>query len=126
MLTAREHVVLRYLLLGYSSQLIGERLGIAEGTVKIHRWSIHQKLDITSQAELLALFVQCIPMADPQGHVDPLVAFHARRERAAATCPRQFLGQGRDGQAARQEGGPVGDEGTRFGGGRDLHRSALS
>lgn len=78
-LTAREHVVLRYLLLGYSSQLIGERLGIAEGTVKIHRRNIHQKLDITSQAELLALFVQCIPLADPEGRADPLEAYQSRR-----------------------------------------------
>lgn len=78
-LTAREHVVLRYLLLGYSSQLIGERLGIAEGTVKIHRRNIHQKLDIGSQAELLALFVQCIPLADPAGGVDPLAAYQTRR-----------------------------------------------
>ena len=77
-LTAREHVVLRYLLLGYSSQLIGERLGIAEGTVKIHRRNIHQKLDITSQAELLALFVQCIPLADPDTGADPLVVFQSR------------------------------------------------
>ena len=82
-LTAREHVVLRYLLLGYSSQLIGERLGIAEGTVKIHRRSIHQKLDITSQAELLALFVQCIALADPQAHADPLLAYQSRRECSA-------------------------------------------
>ena len=43
-----------------------------------------------------------------------------------AEARRQFLGRGRDGQAARQEGGPVGDEGTRFVGGGDLHRSALS
>jgi|688.fasta_scaffold10630_2 DNA-binding CsgD family transcriptional regulator len=77
-LTAREHVVLRYLLLGYSSQLIGERLGIAEGTVKIHRRNIHHKLDITSQAELLALFVQCIPLADPDTGADPLVVFQSR------------------------------------------------
>jgi DNA-binding CsgD family transcriptional regulator len=83
-LTAREHVVLRYLLLGYSSQLIGERLGIAEGTVKIHRRNIHQKLDITSQAELLALFVQCIPLADPEGRSDPLAAYQSRATRAVA------------------------------------------
>ena len=82
LLTAREHVVLRYLLLGYSSQLIGQRLGIAEGTVKIHRRNIHQKLDITSQAELLALFVQCIPLADPAGGTDPLAAYQSRAANA--------------------------------------------
>lgn len=87
-LTAREHVVLRYLLLGYSSQLIGERLGIAEGTVKIHRRNIHQKLDITSQAELLALFVQCIPLADPGGGADPLAAYQSR---ASSAAPRSSI-----------------------------------
>jgi DNA-binding CsgD family transcriptional regulator len=86
-LTAREHVVLRYLLLGYSSQLIGERLGIAEGTVKIHRRSIHHKLDITSQAELLALFVQCIPLADPGRRSDPLVAYQSRAAELGAPGP---------------------------------------
>lgn len=86
-LTAREHVVLRYLLLGYSSQLIGEKLGIAEGTVKIHRRNIHQKLDITSQAELLALFVQCIPLADPEGRSDPLAAYQSRAAYRPASEP---------------------------------------
>lgn len=86
-LTAREHVVLRYLLLGYSSQLIGERLGIAEGTVKIHRRSIHHKLDISSQAELLALFVQCIPLADPERRSDPLVAYQSRAAELGAPGP---------------------------------------
>ena len=86
-LTSREHVVLRYLLLGYSSLLIGERLGIAEGTVKIHRRNIHQKLDITSQAELLALFVQCIPLADPERGADPLLAYQSRAGDPAAPGP---------------------------------------
>ena len=42
------------------------------------RRNIHQKLDITSQAELLALFVQCIPLADPDTGADPLVVFQSR------------------------------------------------
>jgi DNA-binding CsgD family transcriptional regulator len=75
LLTPREHAVLRYLLGGYSSSLIGERLGIAEGTVKIHRRNIHAKLDLNSQAEVLALFLQCIPLAEPDSPVDPLIAF---------------------------------------------------
>jgi DNA-binding CsgD family transcriptional regulator len=78
-LTPREHAVLRYLLGGYSSSLIGERLGIAEGTVKIHRRNIHAKLDLTSQAEVLALFLQCIPLAEPDSDIDPLVAFQGKR-----------------------------------------------
>jgi DNA-binding CsgD family transcriptional regulator len=80
-LTPREHAVLRYLIGGYSSSLIGERLGIAEGTVKIHRRNIHAKLDLTSQAEVLALFLQCIPLAEPERDCDPLVAFQGKRSR---------------------------------------------
>lgn len=79
LLTPREHAVLRYLLSGYSSSLIGERLGIAEGTVKIHRRNIHTKLELNSQAEVLALFLQCIPLAEPDDDVDPLIAFQGRR-----------------------------------------------
>lgn len=81
LLTPREHAVLRYLLGGYSSSLIGERLGIAEGTVKIHRRNIHSKLDLNSQAEVLALFLQCIPLAEPDSLVDPLIAFQGHRDK---------------------------------------------
>jgi DNA-binding CsgD family transcriptional regulator len=81
-LTSREQGVLRYLLYGYPSSLIGERLGIAESTVKIHRRSIHHKLDISSQAELLALFVQCVAYADPVRGGDPLQAYQTMRVQA--------------------------------------------
>jgi len=83
-LTEREREILMYMLNGYSAGLTGERLGISEGTVRNHRKSIYRKLDIGSQAELLALFLGCVPFADPSHPADPLVVYERRRARPAA------------------------------------------
>jgi DNA-binding CsgD family transcriptional regulator len=76
-LTTREREVVMYMLNGYSAGLTGERLGISEGTVRNHRKAIHKKLDIGSQAELFTLFLSCIPFADADRPVDPLIAYEA-------------------------------------------------
>lgn len=60
-LTERERDVVAMILRGYSSEAIGLNLGIAHGTVKVHRRHIYRKLTISSQAELFALFVQQLP-----------------------------------------------------------------
>ncbi len=77
MLTPREREVLGYMLNGYSVTRTAEKLSMAEGTVKIHRNSIHRKLEISSQAELFSLFVRCIPFARPDKPEDPLLRYHA-------------------------------------------------
>ncbi len=59
-LTPREIEITALILRGHSNAAIAQRLGIANGTVKIHRKNIHQKLDISSQSELFALFIQQI------------------------------------------------------------------
>lgn len=74
-LTQREHQVLGYMLNGYSVTRTAEKLAIAEGTVKIHRNSIHGKLEIGSQAELFSLFIRCIPYARPDDPCDPLILY---------------------------------------------------
>jgi DNA-binding CsgD family transcriptional regulator len=79
-LTDREREVLFYMISGYSSALTAEKLAVAEGTVKNHRKAIHRKLDVGSQAELFALFLQCIPYAQPGKTVDPLLAYHSKPE----------------------------------------------
>jgi DNA-binding CsgD family transcriptional regulator len=56
-LSQRERAIVALILQGHSSRSVGLRLGIAEGTVKIHRKNIHAKLGISSQAELFALFL---------------------------------------------------------------------
>jgi DNA-binding CsgD family transcriptional regulator len=57
-LSDRERAIAAMVLQGHSSASIGLNLGIAEGTVKIHRKNIHAKLRISSQAELFALFLR--------------------------------------------------------------------
>lgn len=54
-LSPREGEIVRLVLLGHSTPSAAAFLGIAEGTVKVHRHHAYAKLGITSQAELLAL-----------------------------------------------------------------------
>ena len=67
------------MLSGYSSEQTAERLNTAEGTIRNQRKSIHRKLETGSQAELFSLFIQCIPFAEPDSDVDPLVRFQGPR-----------------------------------------------
>ncbi len=60
-LTAREAEIVELVLKGNSSEAIGKRLGIATGTVRIHRKNIYMKLGIKSQGELFSRFVASIP-----------------------------------------------------------------
>jgi DNA-binding CsgD family transcriptional regulator len=60
-LTAREAEIVELVLKGNSSEAIGKRLGIATGTVRIHRKNIYMKLGIGSQGELFSRFVASIP-----------------------------------------------------------------
>ena len=60
MLTDREREVVRMILRGHSSESIGCNLGISIGTVKTHRKNAYAKLDISSQSELMALFLESL------------------------------------------------------------------
>ena len=77
LLTQRERQVLFYMISGYSSALTAQRLTTTEGTIKIHRKNIHRKLDISSQAELFSLFINCIPFASTEGAGDPLETYQS-------------------------------------------------
>ncbi len=59
-LTSREAAVVDLVLQGHSSESIAARLGISPGTVKVHRRNIYRKLEISSQTELLAIYVERI------------------------------------------------------------------
>jgi DNA-binding CsgD family transcriptional regulator len=48
------------ILQGHSSKSIARQIGIAPGTVKLHRKAIYRKLGITSQSELFASFLQTL------------------------------------------------------------------
>ncbi|WP_113340733.1 helix-turn-helix domain-containing protein [Rhizobium cremeum] len=56
-LTPREIEITSLILRGHSSRSIAETLSIAEGTVKIHRKNIYQKLGASSQSELFSMFI---------------------------------------------------------------------
>ena len=56
-LTARERAVAELTLKGHSAEAVGRLLGIAAGTVRIHRRNIYAKLRISSQGELFSRFV---------------------------------------------------------------------
>jgi DNA-binding CsgD family transcriptional regulator len=57
-LTAREAAIVDLVLQGHSSEAVGRRLGIATGTVKVHRRNVYRKLGISSQTQLLSLYLQ--------------------------------------------------------------------
>ncbi len=62
-LTEREREVTQLILRGHSSESIGFNLGISLGTVKTHRKNAYAKLGISSQSELLSLFLQSFQSA---------------------------------------------------------------
>jgi DNA-binding CsgD family transcriptional regulator len=56
-LTDREAAIVELVLQGHSSESIALRLGIATGTVKVHRRNVYRKLGISSQTQLLSLYL---------------------------------------------------------------------
>jgi DNA-binding NarL/FixJ family response regulator len=54
-LTAREQDVARLVASGLSNKAIAHRLGLQEGTVKVHLHNIYQKLGISSRVELILM-----------------------------------------------------------------------
>ena len=59
-LTDREEDIVYLSLLGYPNALIAKKLAISGGTVKNHKYSIYNKLDITSERELFNLVLRSI------------------------------------------------------------------
>lgn len=64
-LTPREREVVEHTLRGNSADAIGKMLGIASGTVRIHRKNIYSKLRISSQGELFSEFILAITESQP-------------------------------------------------------------
>ncbi|WP_240722593.1 helix-turn-helix transcriptional regulator [Poseidonocella sp. HB161398] len=57
LLTPREAEIVEYTLKGHSAEATGRALGIAPGTVRIHRRNIYGKLGVSSQGELFSSFI---------------------------------------------------------------------
>ena len=75
-LTRREQQVIELVLLGHSTRLVAEKLGISAETVKLHRKHAYAKLDISSQSELFYLFVDALASHTGHGTEDPLISYH--------------------------------------------------
>ena len=56
MLTTREHQIACLVSEGLSNREVGERLNLAEGTIKVHLHNIYEKLAINNRTVLAALF----------------------------------------------------------------------
>ncbi len=59
-LTQREREITQLLLRGHSSKSIARELGIAPGTVMVHKRNLFAKLGITSQYELFSRFIDAL------------------------------------------------------------------
>jgi two-component system nitrate/nitrite response regulator NarL len=57
-LTPREQEILCHLAEGQSNKAIGRRLGISDGTVKLHVKAILRKLDVHSRVEAAVIAVE--------------------------------------------------------------------
>lgn len=57
-LTERETQIVILLLAGHSTKSIAARLHISPETVKVHRRNLYEKLNVSSQAEVFALFMR--------------------------------------------------------------------
>ena len=81
MLTRREQQVIELVLLGNSTRLVADKLGISAETVKLHRKHAYAKLDISSQAELFYLFVDALASHTGDSGADPLDSYHRQSTR---------------------------------------------
>ncbi|GGX94719.1 helix-turn-helix transcriptional regulator [Litchfieldella qijiaojingensis] len=65
-LTEREREIVRLLLAGHSTKSAARELDISDGTVKVHRKHIYQRLDVSSQAQLFRLFLDHVALVSRQ------------------------------------------------------------
>ena len=59
-LTQREREITQLLLRGHSTKSVARELGIAPGTVMVHKRNLFSKLGITSQYELFSRFIDAL------------------------------------------------------------------
>jgi DNA-binding CsgD family transcriptional regulator len=62
-LTETQRLIAKLILQGHSSGSIAATLNISEGTVKVHRHNIYQRLNISTNAELFRLFIDYLANA---------------------------------------------------------------
>ena len=57
---------------GSLQQSIANLLSISLDTVKVYNKRFHQKLEVSSQAELFSLFLECVSLVPFDADIDPL------------------------------------------------------
>jgi two-component system nitrate/nitrite response regulator NarL len=57
LVTDREHEVMLFVAQGLSNKEIARRLGISEGTVKVHLYNIYQKVQVNKRSALVTLMI---------------------------------------------------------------------
>lgn len=62
LLTAREQEIVRLLLAGHSTKSAARELDISDGTVKVHRKHLYQRLGVSSQSQLFRLFLDHVAL----------------------------------------------------------------
>ena len=77
-LTEREREVVHLLLQGNSAKAIARGLQISPDTARNHLKRIYPKLEVSSQAELFALFFRALEEVEPGFQGDPLTRLKAR------------------------------------------------
>ncbi|GEK48492.1 helix-turn-helix transcriptional regulator [Halomonas pacifica] len=65
-LTAREQEIVRLLLAGHSTKSAARELDISDGTVKVHRKHLYQRLGVSSQSQLFRLFLDHVALVSRQ------------------------------------------------------------
>ncbi|MEQ8515027.1 MAG: helix-turn-helix transcriptional regulator [Chromatocurvus sp.] len=74
-LSPREKNVLELMLRGYSTEVSASRLNIARETLRRHRKNIYRKLDVNSQTDLFALFINSMSCLGEAAGGDPLSVY---------------------------------------------------
>lgn len=75
LLSERQMQVINFLLHGYSTKMVAEKLGISIETVKLHRKHAYAKLAVGSQGELFHLFLDSLMSAKNYTAGDTLSAY---------------------------------------------------
>ncbi len=66
LLTQREQDIVKLLLAGHSTKSAARELAISDGTVKVHRKHIYQRLAVSSQAQMFRLFLDHVSLVSRQ------------------------------------------------------------
>ena len=72
LLTNKEYQTCQLLLQGYSTKNIADLMNIGYETVKMHKKNIYSKSYMSSQSELLALFIDILQQEDMDPDIDHL------------------------------------------------------